>query len=134
MFEGWAIVPLAMAYVGILFLIAWFGDRARLKGDETRPLIYSLSLAVYCTSWTFFGSVGLAAETGYDFIPVYLGPILLFMLRPAAGDCASCGSPRARTSRRSPTSSPRATARARPSRRSSRWSRWSARCPTSRCN
>ena len=79
MFEGWAIVALAIAYVSVLFLIAWIGDRARLKGNETRPIIYSLSLAVYCTSWTFFGSVGLATATGYDFIPVYLGPILVFL-------------------------------------------------------
>ncbi|MGE3780704.1 MAG: hybrid sensor histidine kinase/response regulator, partial [Pirellulaceae bacterium] len=78
MFEGWAIATLAVSYVGGLFLIAWIGDRTRLDG-RARPLIYSLSLAVYCTSWTFFGSVGLAAETGYDFIPVYLGPILLFL-------------------------------------------------------
>lgn len=79
MFEGWAIATLAIAYIGVLFLIAWLGDKARFTGNA-RPLIYSLSLAVYCTSWTFFGSVGLAAETGYDFIPVYLGPILLFVL------------------------------------------------------
>jgi Na+/proline symporter/signal transduction histidine kinase len=79
MFEGWAIATLAVAYVGALFLLAWFGDRLRVTGTA-RPLIYSLSLAVYCTSWTFYGSVGLAAETGYDFIPVYLGPILVFML------------------------------------------------------
>ena len=68
MFEGWAIAALAIAYVGVLFLIAWYGDKARVTGTA-RPLIYSLSLAVYCTSWTFFGSVGLAAETGYDFVP-----------------------------------------------------------------
>ena len=49
------------------------------RTGDGRPLIYALSLAVYCTSWTFFGSVGLAASTGYDFIPVYLGPILLFV-------------------------------------------------------
>ena len=79
MFEGWAIAALAITYVGGLFLLAWFGDKARVTGTA-RPLIYSLSLAVYCTSWTFFGSVGLAAETGYDFIPVYLGPILVFVL------------------------------------------------------
>jgi Na+/proline symporter/signal transduction histidine kinase/CheY-like chemotaxis protein len=78
MFEGWAIVALAVAYVVVLFFIAWFGDRANFKGRDTRPFIYALSLAVYCTSWTFFGSVGLAANTGYDFIPVYIGPILMF--------------------------------------------------------
>jgi Na+/proline symporter/signal transduction histidine kinase len=77
---GWAIVALAVAYVGLLFIIAWFGDRQARpqEGKHGRPLIYALSLAVYCTSWTFFGSVGLAASSGYDFVPVYLGPILMF--------------------------------------------------------
>jgi Na+/proline symporter/signal transduction histidine kinase/ActR/RegA family two-component response regulator len=81
MIDGWSVVALALGYVGILFAIAWFGDR-RLrvrKGGDGRPLIFALSIAVYCTSWTFFGSVGLAAKTGYDFLPVYLGPILLFV-------------------------------------------------------
>jgi Na+/proline symporter/signal transduction histidine kinase len=82
MFESWAIVALAIGYVCTLFVIAWLGDRVfrpRERGDG-RPLIYALSLAVYCTSWTFFGSVGLAAATGYDFVPIYLGPILMFVL------------------------------------------------------
>ena len=77
--DGWTVAILALGYVGALFVLAWIGDRfvrARAPG-QGRPLIYALSLAVYCTSWTFFGSVGLAATTGYDFIPVYLGPILL---------------------------------------------------------
>jgi Na+/proline symporter/signal transduction histidine kinase len=81
MIEGWAVVSLALGYVSALFALAWYADRrARArKPTSGRPLIYALSLAVYCTSWTFFGSVGLAANTGYDFIPVYLGPILLFV-------------------------------------------------------
>jgi Na+/proline symporter/signal transduction histidine kinase len=45
-----------------------------------RPVIYSLTLAVYCTSWTFLGSVGVASRTGYDFLPIYLGPMIVFML------------------------------------------------------
>ena len=81
MIEGWSVVALALGYVSILFALAWYADRAGRfsKGGNGRPLIYALSLAVYCTSWTFFGSVGNAATTGYDFIPVYLGPILLFV-------------------------------------------------------
>ncbi len=81
MIDGWLVATLAVAYIGGLFLIAWFGDRwIRLhKSSEGRPLTYALSIAVYCTSWTFFGSVGLAAATGYDFIPIYLGPILVFI-------------------------------------------------------
>jgi Na+/proline symporter/signal transduction histidine kinase len=83
MIDGWKVALLALTYVGALFALAWIGDRTlrSRKGSSGRPpLIYALSLAVYCTSWTFFGSVGLAAETGYDFIPVYLGPILMFTI------------------------------------------------------
>jgi Na+/proline symporter len=82
MIEGWAIIALALAYVSGLFVLAWYADRTfrARKGDGGRPLIYALSLAVYCTSWTFFGSVGFASATGYDFMAVYLGPILLFAL------------------------------------------------------
>lgn len=82
MIEGWVIVGVALLYLSGLFALAWTGDRTLRLADahSGRPYIYALSLAVYCTSWTFFGSVGLAATTGYDFIPVYLGPILLFTL------------------------------------------------------
>ena len=82
MIDGWKVALLALLYVGALFALAWLGDRTfrSRKGGSGRPLIYALSLAVYCTSWTFFGSVGLAATSGYDFLPVYLGPILMFLL------------------------------------------------------
>ena len=81
MIEGWTVILLALGYVSGLFALAWYADRTfgSRKGGNGRPVIYALSLAVYCTSWTFFGSVGLAASTGYNFIPVYLGPILLFV-------------------------------------------------------
>ena len=80
MIEGWSVIALALGYVSGLFALAWYADKTfrTRKSGAGRPLIYALSLAVYCTSWTFFGSVGLAASTGYNFIPVYLGPILLF--------------------------------------------------------
>jgi Na+/proline symporter/signal transduction histidine kinase len=82
MIEGWTVIALALGYVSGLFALAWYADKTfrSRKGGDGRPLIYALSLAVYCTSWTFFGSVGLATSTGYNFIPVYLGPILLFAL------------------------------------------------------
>jgi Na+/proline symporter/signal transduction histidine kinase/CheY-like chemotaxis protein len=81
MIEGWTIIALALGYVSGLFALAWYADRnfRSRKGSGGRPLVYALSLAVYCTSWTFFGSVGLSASTGYDFFAVYLGPILLFV-------------------------------------------------------
>ena len=80
MIDGWIIITSALAYLGFLFGVAYYGDR-QARPDRSimgRPAIYALSLAVYCTSWTFFGSVGLSATTGYNFIPVYLGPIIMF--------------------------------------------------------
>jgi Na+/proline symporter len=81
MIDGGTLVGLAFAYVGVLFLIAWIGDRLprRHASPKGRPVIYALSIAVYCTSWTFFGSVGLAAAQGYDFLPVYVGAIVCFV-------------------------------------------------------
>ncbi len=80
MIDGATLVGLAFGYVGVLFLIAWIGDRfpARRSEGRGRPVIYALSIAVFCTSWTFFGSVGLAAAQGYDFLPVYAGAIFCF--------------------------------------------------------
>ncbi len=82
MIRGWAILALSLGYVGLLFAVAYVGDRlAKARGRaKAKPVIYALSLAVYCTSWTFYGSVGLAAKTGYDFLTIYLGPILMFTL------------------------------------------------------
>ncbi len=67
-------------YISLLFFIAFRGDRADpnfVLGNS--GLVYSLSLAVYCSSWTFFGAVGTAASRGWDFFAIYLGPILLFL-------------------------------------------------------
>jgi Na+/proline symporter/signal transduction histidine kinase/CheY-like chemotaxis protein len=81
--QGWTVLLVGLAYVGLLFLVATWGDAkstVQAKHRRPKPLIYALSLAVYCTSWTYFGSVGAASRTGFDFIPVYLGPILMFAL------------------------------------------------------
>ncbi len=80
MIDGWVIVTVALSYVGLLFAVAYFGDKHAKSRKLTRgrPTIYALSLAVYCTSWTFFGSVGLATTSGLDFLAVYLGPIVVF--------------------------------------------------------
>lgn len=69
-------------YLGLLFAIAYWGDRRAEQGRSLlrHPWIYALSLAVYCTSWTFYGSVGRAASTGVGFLPIYLGPTLTFLL------------------------------------------------------
>jgi len=82
MLQGWFVVVSALGYIGLLFLVASYGDRLRARGRGScmRTLIYPLSLAIYCTSWTFFGSVGLASRTGYDFLTIYIGPMLLIGL------------------------------------------------------
>ena len=80
MVDGWFVLLWALFYLCILFVVAHYGDTSgqRLLSGRLRPLIYALTIAVYCTSWTFLGSVGLASRTGFDFIPIYLGPILVF--------------------------------------------------------
>ena len=75
----------AIGYVLFLFLIAWWGDRGgrRFLAGRKRAYVYALSLAVYCTSWTYYGSVGLASSHGLDFLPIYIGPILVIGLGSA---------------------------------------------------
>ena len=81
MLQGWVVIIVAVGYIGLLFVIARYGDRARARhGAGARMLIYPLSLAIYCTSWTFFGSVGLASRNGYDFLTIYVGPIIMIGL------------------------------------------------------
>jgi Na+/proline symporter/signal transduction histidine kinase len=79
MLQGWVVIAVALAYIGLLFLVASYGDRTRGLGraGRSRLLIYPLSLAIYCTSWTFFGSVGSSSRTGYDFLTIYIGPVLM---------------------------------------------------------
>ncbi len=70
------------AYLALLFWIARMGDRLRFKTNSwvRHPLVYTLALGVYCTSWTFYGLVGTAASRGWYYLPILLGPVLLFTL------------------------------------------------------
>ena len=81
MLQGWVVI-VALGYIGLLFVVASYGDRTdRFRTDRrSRHLIYPLSLAIYCTSWTFFGSVGLASRTGFEFLTIYVGPIVMIGL------------------------------------------------------
>jgi Na+/proline symporter/signal transduction histidine kinase len=77
------IAAVALAYMAIMFAIAFYGDRrSGALPPRLRAWVYSLSLAVYCTSWTFFGAVGQAAEQLWSFLPIYLGPVLMMVLAP----------------------------------------------------
>lgn len=82
MFSLWELSGLALCYVLVLFVIAWLGDRAAREGRKTyqNAWVYSLGLGVYCTSWTFFGAVGEAAQSGWNYLPIYLGPIITVLL------------------------------------------------------
>src|SRR4249920_2432911 len=76
------VLALSLAYLGLLFAVAYFGDRhARdWSTSSVAPAVYGLSLAIYCTSWTFYGAVGRAATSGIDFILIYTGPALVVTL------------------------------------------------------
>ncbi len=76
MVSGWTLSLIALAYIGLLFAIAFFGDRRGSSRLVSSPWVYALSMAVYCTAWTFYGSVGRAAQAGVGFLPIYLGPTL----------------------------------------------------------
>ena len=82
MISAWILLLVSVLYVGGLFALAYYGDRKPLYPSRTwlRPIVYSLALAVYCSSWTFYGAVGTAARSGFSYLPIYLGPILLFVL------------------------------------------------------
>ncbi|MEO0635444.1 MAG: PAS domain-containing hybrid sensor histidine kinase/response regulator [Pseudomonadota bacterium] len=85
MLQTGTVFVLAMAYIAVLFLVASLADRhaaekagkrSNSTGRRDRPAIYALTLAVFCTSWTFFGSVGLVSRSGLEFLAVYIGPLI----------------------------------------------------------
>lgn len=82
MLQEWFILLIAFCYLSVLFAIAYYGDKRADAGRSiiSNPYIYTLSIAVYCTAWTFYGSVGRAAQTGIGFLPIYLGPTLMAVL------------------------------------------------------
>ena len=69
-----------LLYGAGMFFVAWRADRSAGRAGAWQPLIYALALGIYCSSWTFFGAVGRASRNGWDYLPIYLGPILLFVL------------------------------------------------------
>jgi Na+/proline symporter/signal transduction histidine kinase len=78
MFSNWFIILITFGYLALLFFVANFAEKKEKqgKGFLSSPYTYALSLAVYCSAWTFFGSVGRAANHGLDFLTIYLGPTL----------------------------------------------------------
>jgi Na+/proline symporter/nitrogen-specific signal transduction histidine kinase len=76
------VIATGVAYVGLLFLIAYVSDRQARRGKQSflrSPFVYTLAISVYCTSWTFYGAVGSAARNGLEYLAIYLGPTLVFI-------------------------------------------------------
>lgn len=85
MFSPLAVIGVVLAYGVGLFVLAQLGERTETgRRWAARPSVYALGLAVYCTTWTFYGSVGKAYTGGMGFLPVYLGPTLW----PAGPSCS----------------------------------------------
>src|ERR1044071_8365951 len=78
------LVGVICAYVGFLFLVARFSEHKRASGGgwTNSPVIYAITLGVYCTTWTYYGSIGKATVDGMLFLPVYLGPTLGMFFAP----------------------------------------------------
>ncbi len=76
------VITVGGVYLALLFLVAFLTDRLAEQGRArflASPIVYTLSLAVYCTSWTFFGAVGTASRSGMEFVTIYIGPTLALM-------------------------------------------------------
>jgi len=78
MMRATVILSMMAAYMAMLFVIAWRGERpgGKSAAHGFGPWAYALSLAIYCTSWTYYGAVGTAARQGWEYLPIYLGPVI----------------------------------------------------------
>ena len=74
--SNWFILGIILLYLGFLFLIAFLAERNKQSKWVNSPYVYALSLAVYCSAWTYYGSVGVAARSGVEFLAIYLGPVI----------------------------------------------------------
>ena len=76
------LVLISLLYVALLFAVAFWADKQSESGRVgwlRSPLVYTLSLSIYCTAWTFYGAVGNAARSGLEFVTIYLGPTLVMI-------------------------------------------------------
>ncbi len=79
--SSWILLLVSVGYAALLFGMAWWGDHRPPYPERPwlRPAVYSLALAVYCSSWTFYGAVGSAVRNGIGYLTIYLGPLLLLL-------------------------------------------------------
>ena len=74
--NNYALIAIIIIYLAVLFYIAFLAEKKRQSKWVNNPYVYTLSLAVYCSAWTYYGSVGIAANSGINFLPIYLGPVI----------------------------------------------------------
>src|SRR5210317_386748 len=74
--SNYVLFIIIMSYLAILFYIAFLAEKNSKSKWVNNPLVYTLSLAVYCSAWTYYGSIGVAANSGVSFLPIYLGPVI----------------------------------------------------------
>jgi len=77
MMSSFALFIVVLIYLALLFLVAHLAEKNKSKLWINNPYIYALSLAVYCTAWTYYGSIGVAATSGLNYLPIYIGPIMV---------------------------------------------------------
>lgn len=77
MMSSFALFSVVLFYLALLFLVAYLAEKKKSKVWINNPYIYALSLAVYCTAWTYYGSIGVAATSGLNYLPIYIGPIMI---------------------------------------------------------
>lgn len=74
--NNYTLVFIIVIYLAVLFYIAFVAEKKRQSKWVNNPYVYTLSLAVYCSAWTYYGSIGIAANSGINFLPIYLGPVI----------------------------------------------------------
>ena len=74
--NNYSLVIIIIVYLAVLFYIAFLAEKKKKSKWVNNPYVYTLSLAVYCSAWTYYGSVGIAANSGISFLPIYLGPVI----------------------------------------------------------
>ena len=75
--NSYLLFGIVAVYLGILFFAAYWGENKAPRKWVSNPYIYTLSIAVYCSAWTYYGSIGNAATSGISFLPIYLGPMIV---------------------------------------------------------
>ena len=78
--SNYVLFIIIICYLAVLFYIAFLAEKNSKSKWVNNPYIYTLSLAVYCSAWTYYGSIGVAANSGINFLPIYLGPVIAFPL------------------------------------------------------